>query len=65
LALAGPRPPAALANTCGDMILVDYYSDVTHTTVVGSCYHGCCQASWSCTGTMTPYSEITDRESCF
>ena len=55
--LAGPRQPAAMA-ACPDAANVYYYSDATHATVVGRCWHNCCKL-WTCTGQLTDYYTVT------
>jgi hypothetical protein len=62
MALAGLRQPAAFA-TCPDAAIVEYYSDSTYTTVVGTCQHSCCHV-WSCTGTLTQYSQVVSEVAC-
>ena len=58
MALAGPHQPAAQA-TCVNAAFIFYYSDATYTTQVGYCHHDCCQL-WTCTGTLTNYSTVTE-----
>ena len=53
IAFAGTQTTAMAA--CPDFGNVRYYSDATHTTQVGFCYHACCQ-TWTCTGQLTQYS---------
>jgi hypothetical protein len=62
MAFAGLRQPAALA-TCPDAAIVLYYSDSTDATVVGTCQHSCCHV-WSCTGTLTQYSQVVSEVTC-
>jgi len=57
--LAGPVQPAAMA-VCPDSANVYYYSDATYSTVVGHCWHSCCQL-WTCTGVLTDYYTVRTR----
>jgi hypothetical protein len=57
--LAGPSQPAAMA-ACPDAARIYYYSDATHATQVGYCYHDCCQL-WTCTGELTDYYTVYKR----
>jgi hypothetical protein len=56
--LAGPQP-AAVAS-CPDAARAYYYSDATHSTQVGTCWHSCCQL-WTCTGEITDYYTVFTR----
>lgn len=56
LTLAGLSQPAAMA-ACPDAAYVTYYSDASHTTVVGRCSHACCKL-WTCTGELTDYYTV-------
>jgi hypothetical protein len=62
LSLAGPQQRAAMA-TCSNQVRFTCYSDATYTTVVGYCYHGCCQL-WTCVGEVTDYQKINYEFSC-
>ena len=57
--LMGPSQPAAVA-ACPDAARVWYYSDASHTTQVGYCFHNCCQL-WTCTGQFTDYYTVRKR----
>lgn len=59
VAVAGPIQPAAVA-ACPDAANVIYYSDASHTTQVGRCWHNCCQL-WTCTGQLTDYYTVRMR----
>lgn len=61
--LAGPSQPAAVA-ACPDAANVYYYSDATHSTIVGRCWHNCCQL-WTCTGQLTDYYTVRLRSCDF
>lgn len=54
--LSGPAQPAAVA-ACPDGANVVYYSDASHTTQVGRCWHNCCKL-WTCTGQLTSYYTV-------
>lgn len=53
-----PRPAAMAA--CPDAARIIYYSDATYSTVVGRCYHDCCEL-WTCTGQLTDYYKVYKR----
>ena len=53
-----PQPSAIAA--CPDAARVNYYSDATHTTLVGTCWHNCCEL-WTCTGQITDFYTVRKR----
>lgn len=55
LALAGGSPGTATTRTGHEF---HYYSDASHTTVVGDCIY--CVGSSRCWGTITPYYTIVN-----
>jgi hypothetical protein len=57
--LVGPPKPAVMA-ACPDAANVIYYSDASHTTVVGRCWHDCCKI-WTCTGQLTDFFTVRKR----
>ncbi len=54
LSILAVRPGQAVAF-CNPSLSVTYYSDASHTTVVGHCGAPCC-GTCTCTGTVTAYS---------
>lgn len=62
ITLVGLQPSAAVA-ACPDAARVNYYSDATYTTQVGTCYHACCKL-WTCTGQLTDYSIVAYKIAC-
>lgn len=54
LALAAGSPGSAVVTRTGHEFT--YYSDASHTTVVGDCIY--CVGSSRCFGTVTPYYTI-------
>jgi len=50
-------PASVNKASCPDRARAYYYSDASHTTQVGTCWHACCQL-WSCTGEITPYYTV-------
>jgi hypothetical protein len=62
ISFAGPQQRAAMA-TCPDQARFTCYSDATYTTVVGYCYHACCQL-WTCVGEVTDYQKLDYKISC-
>ncbi len=61
LSILAVRPSQAIAF-CNNNAVVTYYSDASHTTVVGRCAGSCCDGC-HCTGTTSPYS-TTQRFYC-
>lgn len=57
--LAALPQPAAIA-ACPDAARVNYYSDATYTTLVGTCWHDCCRL-WTCTGQLTDFYTVRKR----
>lgn len=55
------RPSQALVF-CNNNAVTTYYSDASHSTVVGSCAGSCCDGC-HCTGTTSQYS-TTERFYC-
>ena len=53
---------ADLIVTCDSSSNTIYYSDASHSTVVGSCTGSCCDGC-HCTGTTSPYA-TTQRFDC-
>lgn len=51
------HPEATMVSSCVDAARVYYYSDASHTTQVGYCYHDCCEL-WTCTGELTDYYTV-------
>ena len=54
LSVLAVQPSQAVAF-CRPNTVTTYYSDASHSTVVGHCGGGCCTPC-QCTGTVTPYS---------
>lgn len=53
-------PASVNQASCPDAARIYYYSDATHTTQVGKCWHACCEL-WSCTGEITNYYTVFTR----
>jgi hypothetical protein len=47
--------PSQAIFFCNNNMVTTYYSDASHTTVVGQCAGSCCDGC-HCTGTTSPYS---------
>jgi hypothetical protein len=54
ISLLAVRPSQAF-GFCSPNSATTYYSDASHSTVVGHCSAGCCTAC-QCTGTVSAYS---------
>jgi hypothetical protein len=54
--------PSQAFGFCNPNSVTTYYSDASHSTVVGHCGGGCCTPC-HCTGTTSPYS-TTQRFEC-
>lgn len=50
-------PASVNMASCPDGARAYYYSDASHSTQVGTCWHACCQL-WSCTGEITHYYTV-------
>lgn len=61
LSVLAVQPSQAIVF-CNPNAVTTYYSDASHSTVVGHCGGGCCQPC-TCTGTTSPYS-TTQRVYC-
>jgi hypothetical protein len=61
LSILAVRPGQAFV-VCNPNLAVTYYSDASHTTVVGHCGAPCC-GTCQCTGTITAYS-TSERVYC-
>lgn len=61
LSILAAQPGQAFAF-CLPNSVTTYYSDASHSTVVGRCGGGCCTPC-QCTGTTSPYS-TTERFYC-
>lgn len=61
LSVLAVRPSQAIVF-CNPNLSVTYYSDASHTTVVGHCGAPCC-GTCQCTGTITAYS-TSERVYC-
>ncbi len=48
---------------CGHALSVKYYSDASHTTLVGLCYFPC-DDDPSCSGTQTEFSVTKELQCC-
>lgn len=61
------RPPSRVASTAACLTnsetLTRYYSDASHTTLVGTC-HITCDSGKSCTGSTSPYYVVEDLGPC-
>jgi hypothetical protein len=55
--LTAPEP----AKCWGIIETETFYSDATHSTVVGRCIDNSCRGTYSCTGTITDFSTTTIR----
>jgi len=55
-------PAKAEALCCGWRETEHYYSDASHTTLVGTCVTDECAGTYSCTGTQTEY--LTFSRTC-
>jgi cell division protein FtsX len=56
-------PAKAEAACCGHRTTEKYYSDASHTTLVGTCIDDECAGTYTCTGTITAY-EVDSRVCC-
>ncbi len=61
-------PKSAKAGDVYVALKVTYYSDATHTTVVGVCQYANCRqfdlGNWSCTGTSPSYGVASNYTYC-
>ena len=57
-------PQQAAIAACPDAARVYYYSDASHTTLVGQCWHDCCRL-WTCTGQLTDFWTVFKRPCSF
>ena len=55
LSILAVRPSQALEVICDSRGVITYYSDASHSTVVGQCAGSCCDGC-HCTGTTSPYA---------
>ena len=60
---SSPSSTAFAQTCCGHATSVTYYSDASHTTVVGHCVFPCYDDP-VCTGTQTPFSTTKQLQCC-
>ena len=60
---AGATPVKASSCFLGENIIITYYSDATHTHIVGSCSNGPCPGA-GCFGTKTSFVTVHNSGIC-